>query len=78
MNIDIEFCRHLLRGAHKLVKEHFPSVRLRDAWVWHAGRNHWEFHYAQGGPFYWHGSAGNAYEARYKGWMAWLDKNGIK
>lgn len=75
-NIDIDFCRHLLAQGHKLVKASFPAINLRkDAWVWHFHRDNWEFH----GPdeFYWHGRASNAFEARYKGWMAWLQEKGI-
>jgi hypothetical protein len=76
MNIDVAFTRHLLAEGHKLVKQHFPDINLRKAaWVWCAGRDHWEFHGP--GEYYWHGSAGTAYEARYKGWMAWLEKQGI-
>lgn len=68
----LEFDRALLREAHKEVKQRFPQINLRkDAWVWRFMRQHWEFH----GPdnFYWHGSACSAYEARAKGWSAWLD-----
>jgi hypothetical protein len=75
MNIDVAFCRALLREAHAIVRVCAPWINLRrDAWVWHAGRGHWEFH----GPdnFYWHGRSANAYDARYKGWMAWLEKIG--
>jgi hypothetical protein len=50
-----------------------PHVKTRkDAWVWKAGRNHWEFHGP--GGYYWHGRAHDAYEARAKGWRAWLTK----
>jgi hypothetical protein len=76
-DIDIAFCRSLLKLGAAEVKKHFPDIRTRkDAWVWDAGRDNWEFH----GPddYYWHGRAGNAYEARYKGWMAWLEHKGIK
>jgi hypothetical protein len=60
-----------------LLSQIIPDVRaagyrpIKDGWVWCAGRDHWEFH----GPneFYWHGSAGNAYEARYKGWSSYLE-----
>lgn len=82
-DINIMFCRHLLSSAVETLKLHCPDVRaMKDAWVWCAGRDHWEFH----GPalkdgdaqkYYWHGSASNAYEARYKGWMAWLAAKGI-
>jgi len=73
-DIDIAFCREMLREAHALVKQAAPSINVRaDAWVYHFMHDHWEFH----GPdqFWWHGSAANAYDARYKGWMAWLRKH---
>ena len=76
MSIDAMFGRALLQEAHKLVKLHYPEFNLnKDAWVWCAGRDHWEFHGP--GGYYWHGRAGNAYDARYKGWMAWLTTKGI-
>ena len=68
MSIDTEFSRALLSLGVADLHKHFPHIRvMKDGWVWKAGRDHWEFH----GPdsFYWHGSAGNAYEARYKGWQ---------
>ncbi len=77
MSLDTDFCRALLALAHASVRRHFPRVHLRkDAWVWNAGRDHWEFH----GPedFYWHGRAANAFDARYKGWMAWLCHKGVE
>lgn len=74
--IDATFGRLLLAEARKLVKKNFPKINMRtEAWVYHFHRDHWEFHGPDG--FYWHGSASNAYEARYKGWMAWLNKMGI-
>jgi hypothetical protein len=69
-DINITFCRSLLSQIHADVKLHFPDVNLRSAWVYKAFRQHWEFHGPDG--FYWHGGADNAYEARYKGWEAWL------
>lgn len=74
MDINVTFCRTLLSRAHELVKKADSSINVRkDAWVYHFSRDHWEFH----GPnkFYWHGSADNAYDARYRGWMSWLEKN---
>ena len=76
-DINICFSQSLLRMGHATVKKHFPSINLRkDVWVWHFHHDHWEFH----GPddYYWNGSAGNAYEARYKGWMAWLAHKGVE
>jgi hypothetical protein len=71
MNIDIEFSRQLLRQIVPTLKEKGMRV-LKDAWVYGYGRDQWEFH----GPnkFFWHGRASNAYEARFKGWQAWLDR----
>lgn len=81
-DINIAFCRRLLSEITKDLKKHFPEKRVViDAWVWNAGRDHWEFHgpalTPDAGEFYWHGSASNAYEARYKGWSAWLQAKGI-
>lgn len=72
--ISISFCRELLAQVIPAVRDNGYRP-VKDAWVWCAGRDHWEFH----GPdqFYWHGSAGNAYEARYKGWVAFLASKGI-
>lgn len=78
MSIDTAFCQTLLKEAHKAVKAFDDRINLRssDFWVYDLGRDHWEFH----GPdeFYWHGSAGNAYDARYHGWMAWLRSKGVE
>ncbi len=77
MNIDLAFSRALLAQAHAAVKAAYPAINLRkDAWVWKAGRDHWEFH----GPadYYWHGRVSNAFEARYAGWMAWLKSKGVE
>lgn len=82
-DINITFSRQMLKQVHadvraalaKLAVEHIRPDLVRAnlmtaAWTYNCGRDHWEFH----GPddFYWHGRASNAYEARYKGWMAWL------
>lgn len=57
------------------VKKFRPGIKHREAWVYKVGKDHWEFHF---GEYYWHGSAGNAYEARANGWSAWLEKNGVE
>lgn len=76
-DINISFCRELLKKAHELVKENFgDDINLKkDAWVWFDGHKGWEFR----GPdkFYWYGNADNAYHARYQGWMAWLKHKGV-
>lgn len=75
VDINVTFSRSLLSEAHKLVKLHDPEIDLRTgAWTHHFHRDNWEFHGPAG--FYWHGRADNGYEARYKGWMAWLRKEG--
>lgn len=70
-SIDLDFCRMMLKRVHSDVKAYSPSINLhKDAWVYHLGRDHWEFHGP--GNYYWHGSASNAYEARSHGWSRWL------
>ena len=69
------FSRSMLREATALVRTHFPDVKLRDAWTYHFRADHWEFHGPDG--FYWHGRADGAYDARYHGWMAWLESKGV-
>lgn len=77
MNIDIIFCRKLLSLAHADVRSHLGiKAPMKAAWVYHLSRDHWEFHGPDG--FYWHGSAGNAYDARYKGWSALLEHRRIE
>lgn len=71
VNVDIAFSRALLSQIVPAVRKAGAKVDA-DAWVWNAGRDHWEFHGPDG--YHWHGRAGNAYEARYKGWSAWLTK----
>lgn len=77
MNINLQFSLQLYKQVVPIIKKHFPKTRtMQDAWTYDLGRGHWEFH----GPdkFYWHGSADNAYDCRYKGWMAWLRYKGIE
>lgn len=74
-NINTVFCRTILADVHKQVREYDDTINLRkDAWVWHFHGDHWEFH----GPenYYIPVSAGNAYEARAQGWLAWLKSKG--
>lgn len=73
-DINIVFSRTLLAQL-KPALERAVKRMFKDAWVWRVGRQSWEFHGPDG--FYWHGRADNAYEARYKGWSAWLEKKGI-
>lgn len=70
-DIGTAFARFLLAEVVKDVRQHVPDVKLRDAWVYSYGRT-WEFHYKD---FFWHGRADNAYDARAKGWGAYLRKS---
>lgn len=70
-DIDTAFTRLLLKQIVPTVRKAGKSV-FKDAWVWRASRQVWEFHGPDG--FYWYGRAYNAYEARYKGWSAWISK----
>lgn len=79
-DINIIFCRKLLELVHVDVRKHYLTVKcenigvrklLQLAWVWKDGRDCWEFHGP--GNYYWHGRADNAYDARAKGWNAWLE-----
>lgn len=75
-DIDVAFCRTLLKMVTKEVKKAFPNLNLyKDAWVYHFHRDSWEFHGPDG--FYWHGSAANAYDTRAKGWAAYLKHKGV-
>ena len=80
---NITFSRQLLKLVHRDVKDHLRVLAVehirpdllrvdirQSAWVHTSGRDQWEFRGPDG--FYWHGKASNAYEARAKGWQAWL------
>lgn len=76
VSVDVLFCRSLLRIVFADVQKHFPDMKARDAWVIKTSfRDHWEFH----GPksFCWDGRAANAFDARAKGWRAWLRSKGV-
>lgn len=72
--IDVQFCRALLRAVMADVRPFTTPAERKEVWVYQCMPEHWEFHGPSG--FYWHGSAANAYDARAKGWMAWMDKCG--
>lgn len=68
--INAAFIRGLLKLTTSDVRTRCPEVKISAAWVYGYGRGQWEFH----GPdeFYWSGRAYNAYDARAKGWQAYL------
>jgi hypothetical protein len=66
---DLSFCRTILKATLEEVRAAgLPQDKIKSAWVWKTF-NQWEFHF---GDFYWWGKAENAYDARDKGWSAWL------
>jgi hypothetical protein len=70
------FTRALIWGLKNTMKGTHPHLRvMRDAWVHTSDRKLWEFHGPDG--FYWWGRAADAYDARFKGWSAWLEKQGL-
>ena len=75
-DINVTFCRTLLKLVMEDVRLETTAQQRKDAWVYECMPGHWEFH----GPykFYWHGSADNAYDARAKGWSAWMSHNGYE
>jgi len=69
------FTRKLLKLAVADVRKYFPETKIGEAWVWTSDRKIWEFHGP--GKFYVYFEAGNAFDARYKGWMKWLKHKGV-
>ena len=80
MDVNIAFSRQHLAVVHKDVRKAFPDIKnpMKAAWVHHSRslRDTWEFH----GPedFYYCMSASNAYDARAKGWDAYLKHKGVE
>ena len=74
MNIDVEFCREYLQRIVNDVRNALPGIKVNEAWTWHFHNDQWEFHGRD--KFYWTGNASNAYDARAKGWEAYLRHTG--
>jgi hypothetical protein len=75
MAINLAFSRLLLKGTMEVIKPLTTVAERKAARVRRFGLNHrniWEFYGPDG--FYWYGVAGNAYDARRKGWEAWREK----
>lgn len=73
-DINITFSRKLL-SIQRATLTAEQKRRLKKTWVYgyQRGAGTWEFQ-AQDDHFYWSGDADNAYDARYKGTDAWLQK----
>lgn len=72
-DINLAFCRHLMRGTHAEVRSLFPGVNVvKDTGVLRSGagpRPQYLFELVyQGKNYSTYVSADNAYEARHKGW----------
>lgn len=64
------------RGMLRLLREDMKRLktkRPKKYWTYDDGSGRWEFQ-APDDDFYWYGSASCAFEARYKGINAWLQK----
>jgi hypothetical protein len=83
-DINTAFCRSLLSLVLQDIRKVTTTQERKDAWVINVGRDHWEFHgpalqpnplrdhsRPAISPYYWHGSADNAADARAKGWSKW-------
>lgn len=71
-DINVTFCRVLLRNVMDDIKKVTSPAERKAAWVYHFFAQDWEFHGPDG--FYWHGHADNAYHAKAQGWSAWWSK----
>lgn len=80
VDINIVFCRTMLKSMHAEVRKHFPRIKVRDAAVLHSGfRGQWLFEFMhQGERYAEYVSGDNAYEARCEGWQKFLRDKGIK
>lgn len=76
-NISTMFTAELLRQAMKDLREFCPKVNVKDhglTWSKFGSRTHYFFEYKD---FYWECVAGDANEARYKGWTAYMKSQGV-
>jgi len=76
-SFDKAYSSSYLKEVHKAVKRCYPTINLRKAaWVYGYGREQWEFQITHGYPglnaFMYSTRACSAFEARAKGWEAYL------
>jgi hypothetical protein len=73
---DHTFCILLLKDVMVRVREHTTVDQRKDAWTWaDSVRRMFEFHGPDG--HYWYGQAHCKWEARARGWLAWMNKMGL-
>jgi len=70
------YCRSRLTETMIEVRKHVPVQERKKAWVWRDGHWHVEFHGPNG--YYWYGSGCCCYDARIRGWEAYLGHIGIE
>jgi hypothetical protein len=72
-DVNIAFCRSILKSAIKEVRLYFPGIKVSEAGVCGPSFGQYLFEFDHNGErFAEYVSAGNAYEARYKGWHVFL------
>lgn len=70
---DTLFSRCYLKEVVKDVRKHFPGIKVSEAKVYNQFGQHWEFYYKD---FTFSMKANDAYEARAKGWVEYLQYMG--
>lgn len=82
-DVNLKFCRILLKGVVADVRKHYPATKVSDAAVLKmsgGGTNQWwlfEYMDPAVGRFAVELQADNAYHARAEGWSKWLEAKGV-
>jgi hypothetical protein len=74
---DHTFCRTVLRFTMIDVRKRTTVAERKAAWAYRSGLIDDQAEFHGPGDFYWHGRAHCLYEARAKGWAAWLQEKGF-
>ncbi len=69
--------RDQMRDVNAMVKRHFPRLKPNDAFVYYSNIFHKYCFRLVKSDFSWLGDADNGYDARNKGWKAFLKEKGI-
>jgi len=80
-NINVVFCRTMLKITHQEVRKHFPDRFpniVQAIWVYPSGNGRWEGQMPGNKKLYWYGQADNAYDARVKTWNLFMATEGIE
>lgn len=72
-DVNIAFCRALLRSATEEVRKHFPGIKVSEAAVLDSGFGQYLFEFEhEGERFAEYVQADNAYHAKAEGWHKFL------